>query len=272
MEKKSNFSTIPNWLVGKFTGAEYTLYFKMYNGWCLMQDADGWYYRSLSKLKEDLNITCKNNNKLLERIKKFEELGILTVKRGKQETNWYKFNEHFMFNNDEDATNIGSTPKGYKGSTPKGYKENEGVVPQKGTIYNTKENKNDNISRDNSTCTSNKDIHETITNIPETDILHETKPETIVHELESVEELTNENKNKTIPADINGYQFWENPTWYVIELTSRPYDDTYRYLIEFIHYGELSKVREALSQLDNQELAEQLNNEIDNCIQMLKSA
>lgn len=153
MEKKSNFSFIPNWLVGKFTGAEYTLYFKMYNGWQLMKDADNWYYRSLSKLKEDLNITCKNNNKLLERIKKFEELGILTVKRGKQETNWYKFNEHFMFNNDEDATNIGSTPKGYKGSTPKGYKENEGVVPKRGTIYNTKENKNDNIHDNTITCT-----------------------------------------------------------------------------------------------------------------------
>lgn len=115
---------------------------------------------------------------------------------------------------------------------------------------------------------SNKDINKTI--------LHD-KPETVLHELDTVDELSVEgnaklDKNKTIPADINGYQFWENPTWYVIELTSRPYDDTYRYLINFIHYGELRKVREALSQLDNQELAEQLNNEIDNCIQMLKSA
>lgn len=110
---------------------------------------------------------------------------------------------------------------------------------------------------------SNKDINKTI--------LHD-KPETVLHELESVEELTNENKNKTIPPDINGYQFWENPTWYVFELTSRPYDDTYKYLIDFMHYGELRNVREALSQMDNQELAEQLNNEIDNCIQMLKSA
>lgn len=142
---KHNFTIIPNWLVGKFSGAEYTLYFKMYNGWCLMKDADGWYYRSLSKLKGDLGITCKNDDKLLGRIKKFEELGILTVERSGKKTNRYKFNEDFMFNHEEDSVNEtttpegnkATTPKGYKTTTPEGYKKSENLLPQKGRIYNT---------------------------------------------------------------------------------------------------------------------------------------
>lgn len=297
MEKKNNFVQVPLWLADEFkTVKEFQAFIKMYNGWCLMKDADGWYYRSKSKLKEDfrMNPNC-SDTRVTQLTKRFEGLGILHIKSEGKKANWYKFDEEVLFNHIEEETSEQVVPNGKEQVVPK---DKEQVVPKQEDNdrnklylqYNTKENIHDKISRDNSTCTSNKDIHETITNIPETDILHDkvnndilheldNSNEVIVnlnmdykHELESVEELTNENKNKTIPPDINGYKFWDNPTWYVIELTSRPYDDTYRYLIDFIHYGELSKVREALSQLDDKSLAEQLNNEIDNCIQKLKSA
>lgn len=139
---KHNFTIIPNWLVDELSGAELKLYCKMYNGWCLMKDADGWYYRSLSKLKEDLGITCKNRDKLVDRVKKFEELGILAVERCDRKTNRYKFNEDFMFSHEEDTTNDASTPEGYMLVPQKGTslvpQRGTCLVPQKGTLYNTK--------------------------------------------------------------------------------------------------------------------------------------
>lgn len=236
MEKKSNFVQVPLWLLDELeTATEIRLFCKMYNGWCLMKDADGWYYRSLSKLKEDLGISCKQNNKLLERINKLEELGILIVERNGKKTNRYKFNEHFMFNHEEYTTNEGSTPKGYKVSTPKGYNESEGVVPQKGTIYNTKENIKENISSNNITCTGTED-------------------------------------NRTVPPDINGIQFWDNPLIYVMKLVSFPYDNYWCPLKDFIKQGYFKEVREAISQIEDKALREYLNEDIDNCIQRLKSA
>lgn len=171
---KHNFTIIPNWLVDELSGAELKLYCKMYNGWCLMKDADGWYYRSLSKLKEDLGITCKNRDKLVDRVKKFEELGILAVERCDRKTNRYKFNEDFMFSHEEDTTNDASTPEGYitnEGSTPEGYmlvpqkgtslvpQRGTCLVPQKGTLYNTKiKDKKENTVLYN-TCTKEKEIN-----------------------------------------------------------------------------------------------------------------
>ena len=101
---KNNFTIIPNWLVDELSGAELKLYCKMYNGWCLMKGPDGWYYRSLSKLKEDMGMSPNSNeHRLLERIKRFEELGILMVERCDRQTNRYKFNEDYMFNHEEDT-------------------------------------------------------------------------------------------------------------------------------------------------------------------------
>lgn len=115
---------------------------------------------------------------------------------------------------------------------------------------------------------SNKDINKTI--------LHD-KPETVLHELDTVDELSVDgnaklDKNKTIPPDINGYQFWKNPIWYVMELTSFKHDDSWCALNDFIKQGYYKDVVEAISQLDNQALADALNEDINNCIQRLKCA
>lgn len=271
MEKKSNFVQVPLWLADEFqTVKEFQAFIKMYNGWCLMKDADGWYYRSKSKLKEDfrMNPNC-SDTRVTQLTKRFEGLGILHIKSEGKKANWYKFDEEVLFNHIEEETSEQVVPKGKEQVVPK----QEGNDRNKLYLqYNTKENIHDKISRDNSTCTSNKDIHETITNIPETDILHDTKPETIVHELESVEELTNENKNKTIPPDINGYQFWKTPVWYVMELTSFKHDDSWCALKDFIKQGYYKDVVEAISQLDDKTLADALTEDIDNCIQRLKCA
>lgn len=237
MEKKSNFSIIPNWLVDEFkTAKEFQAYLKMYNGWCLMKDADGWYYRSISKLKEDfgMNPNC-SRTRVTQLIKRFEELGILHIKSNGKGTNWYKFDEVVLFNHIEENEEEGGeqdVPQGREQVVPH---QEEGVGNKLYPLYNTKENKKEII-------TSN--------NIPSTG---------------------NEN-NRTIPADIDGVQFWDNPLRYVMKLLSRPNDERCIHLIDFIHYGELSKVREALSQMDNKTLAEQLESDIDNCIQELRSA
>lgn len=115
---------------------------------------------------------------------------------------------------------------------------------------------------------SNKDINKTI--------LHD-KPETVLHELDTVDELSVEgnaklDKNKTIPPDINGYQFWKTPVWYVMELTSFKHDDSWCALKDFIKQGYYKDVVEAISQLDDKTLADALNEDIDNCIQRLQCA
>lgn len=102
---KRNFSIIPNWLVDEFqTVKEFKAFIKMYNGWGLMKDADGWYYRSKSKLKEDfgMNPTC-SDTRVTQLTRRFEELGILQIKSEGKKANWYKFNEDFMFNHEEDT-------------------------------------------------------------------------------------------------------------------------------------------------------------------------
>ena len=235
MEKKNNFVQVPLWLLSELSGKEIKLFCRMYNGWCLMKDADGWYYRSISKLKEDADIKSKCNNEVINAILHFEELGIVIVERNGKKTNKFKFNEHFMFNHEEYDTKDseeGCMQNTYKGCMQNTYKQIEGDVCKMHTIYNTKENIKEIITSNNITCTEN---------------------------------------NRTIPADIDGVQFWDNPLRYVMKLLSRPNDERCIHLIDFIHYGELSKVREALSQMDNKALAEQLESDIDNCIQELKS-
>ena len=234
MEKKSNFSIIPNWLVDEFkTAKEFQAYLKMYNGWCLMKDADGWYYRSISKLKEDfgMNPNC-SRTRVTQLIKRFEELGILHIKSNGKGTNWYKFDEVVLFNHIEENEEEGGeqdVPQGREQVVP--YQE-EGVGNKLFPLYNTKENKKDIITRDNITCTEN---------------------------------------NRTVPPDINGIQFWDNPLFYVMDLVSFPYDNYWCPLKDFIKQGYFKEVREAISQIEDKALREYLNEDIDNCIQRLKS-
>lgn len=235
MEKKSNFSIIPNWLVDEFkTAKEFQAYLKMYNGWCLMKDADGWYYRSISKLKEDfgMNPNC-SRTRVTQIIKRFEELGILHVKSNGKGTNWYKFDEVVLFNHIEENEEEGGeqdVPQGREQVVPH---QEEGVGNKLYPLYNTKENIKEIITSNNITCTEN---------------------------------------DRTVPPDINGIQFWDNPLIYVMDLVSFPYDNYWCPLKDFIKQGYFKEVREAISQIEDKALREYLNEDIDNCIQRLKSA
>ena len=238
MEKKSNFVQVPLWLLSELSGKEIKLFCRMYNGWCLMKDADGWYYRSISKLKEDADIKSKCNNEVINAILHFEELGIVIVDRNGKKTNKFKFDEHLMFNHEEYDTNDseeGCMQNTYKGCMQNTYKQVEGDVCKMHTIYNTKENIKENISSNNITCTGTED-------------------------------------NRTVPPDINGIQFWDNPLIYVMDLVSFPYDNYWCPLKDFIKQGYFKEVREAISQIEDKALREYLNEDIDNCIQRLKSA
>lgn len=235
MEKKSNFSIIPNWLVDEFkTAKEFQAYLKMYNGWCLMKDADGWYYRSISKLKEDfgMNPDC-SRTRVTQLIKRFEELGILHIKSNGKGTNWYRFDEVVLFNHIEENEEEGGeqdVPQGREQVVPH---QEEGVGNKLYPLYNTKENKKEIITSNNITCTED---------------------------------------NRTVPPDINGIQFWDNPLIYVMKLVSFPYDNYWCPLKDFIKQGYFKEVMKSISQLDNKELADGLKEDIDNCIQRLKSA
>lgn len=235
MEKKSNFSIIPNWLVDEFkTAKEFQAYLKMYNGWCLMKDADGWYYRSISKLKEDfgMNPNC-SRTRVTQLIKRFEELGILHIKSNGKGTNWYKFDEVVLFNHIEENEEEGGeqdVPQGREQVVPH---QEEGVGNKLYPLYNIKDNKKEIITSNNITCTEN---------------------------------------NRTVPPDINGIQFWDNPLIYVMELVSFPYDNYWCPLKDFIKQGYFKEVRESISQIEDKALRDFLNEDIDNCIQRLKSA
>lgn len=105
---------------------------------------------------------------------------------------------------------------------------------------------------------SNKDINKTI--------LHD-KPETVLHELDTVDELSVEGNAKLELKDYyNGfvkYSFWDNPELYVTLATM---DD------EFMKSININSIVEAISQLDDKTLADALNEDIDNCIQRLQCA
>lgn len=137
MEKKTSpFGQIPIWLSGELSGSETNLFLVMYNGWRMMKKIsdNNTYYRSFKKLKEDLGIKSKNNNKIIDAIKHFEELGILRVERNGKKTNRYEFNEFVLFNhNDVPETGIRDVPETGTSRTPND-------VPETGTIYKNKEN------------------------------------------------------------------------------------------------------------------------------------
>lgn len=236
MEKKTSaFAQIPMWLVDELTTVkELKAYLKMYNGWCLMKDADGWYYRSISKLKEDfgMNPDC-SRTRVTKIIKRFEELGILHNKSNGKGTNWYKFDEVVLFNHieeNEEESREQVVPQGREQVVPH---QEEGVGNKLYPLYNTKENKKEIITSNNITCTEN---------------------------------------DTTVPPDINGIQFWDNPLIYVMELVSFPYDNYWCPLKDFIKQGYFKEVREAISQIEDKALRDFLNEDIDNCIQRLKSA
>lgn len=181
MEKKSNFVQVPLWLLSELSGKEIKLFCRMYNGWCLMQDADGWYYRAISKLKEDADIKSKCNNEVINAVLHFEELGIVIVERNGKKTNKFKFNEHLMFNHEEYDTNDNDSEEGcmqntYKGCMQNTYKQVEGDVCKMHTIYNTKEN-----IKNNTPCTSTRDLK------VKNEIFHVNTP-CIVHGLEDKNE------------------------------------------------------------------------------------
>ena len=234
MEKKTSaFAQIPMWLVDELTGNEIKLFLIMYNGWRMMKNLSNGntYYRSYKKLKEDLGIKSKNNNKVIDAIRHFEELGILRVERNGKKTNHYEFNEFVLFHsNDVPETGTRDVPE-------TGTSKPIDDVPETGILYNSKEN----IKEYN---TGTRD------NIPSTG---------------------NEN-NRTVPPDINDIQFWDNPLIYVMELVSFPYDNYWCPLKDFIKQGYFKEVREAISQIEDKALREYLNEDIDNCIQRLKSA
>lgn len=230
MEKKTSaFVQIPIWLIGELTGNEIKLFLIMYNGWRMMKNLSNGntYYRSYKKLKEDLGIKSKNNNKVIDAIRHFEELGILRVERDGKKTNHYEFNEFVLFHsNDVPKTGTRDVPE-------TGTSKPIDDVPETGTIYNIKDNKKEIITSNNITCTEN---------------------------------------DRTIPPELNGIQFWDNPLIYVMELVSFPYDNYWCPLKDFIKQGYFKEVREAISQIEDKALREYLNEDIDNCIQRLKSA
>ena len=57
-----------------------------------------------------------------------------------------------------------------------------------------------------------------------------------------------------------------------MKLVSFPYDNYWCPLKDFIKQGYFKEVREAISQIEDKALREYLNEDIDNCIQRLKSA
>lgn len=139
--KKENFVQIPIWLLDELkTSTEIKLFGKMYNGWCLMQDTDGWYYRAYSKLKEDIQSEGKCNRAIINAIRHFEELGILIVERVGKKTNRFKFDEVVLFQHIEEVEDNDRCSLKDTSDVACRLQENEKRCSLKDTIYNTKEN------------------------------------------------------------------------------------------------------------------------------------
>lgn len=139
--KKENFVQIPIWLLDELkTSTEIKLFGKMYNGWCLMQDTDGWYYRAYSKLKEDIQSEGKCNRAIINAIRHFEELGILIVERVGKKTNRFKFDEVVLFKHIEEVEDNDRCSLKDTSDVACRLQENEKRCSLKDTIYNTKEN------------------------------------------------------------------------------------------------------------------------------------
>lgn len=139
--KKENFVQIPIWLLDELkTSTEIKLFGKMYNGWCLMQDADGWYYRAYSKLKEDIQSEGKCNRAIINAIRHFEELGILIVERVGKKTNRFKFDEVVLFQHIEEVEDNDRCSLKDTSDVACRLQENEKRCSLKDTIYNTEEN------------------------------------------------------------------------------------------------------------------------------------
>lgn len=139
--KKENFVQIPIWLLDELkTSTEIKLFGKMYNGWCLMQDTDGWYYRAYSKLKEDIQSEGKCNRAIINAIRHFEELGILIVERVGKKTNRFKFDETVLFQHIEEVEDNDRCSLKDTSDVACRLQENEKRCSLKDTIYNTKEN------------------------------------------------------------------------------------------------------------------------------------
>lgn len=139
--KKENFVQIPIWLLDELkTSTEIKLFGKMYNGWCLMQDTDGWYYRAYSKLKADIQSEGKCNRAIINAIRHFEELGILIVERVGKKTNRFKFDEVVLFQHIEEVEDNDRCSLKDTSDVACRLQENEKRCSLKDTIYNTKEN------------------------------------------------------------------------------------------------------------------------------------
>lgn len=140
--KKENFVQFPIWLLEELKSInEIKLFAKMYNGWQLMKDADGWYYRAISKLKTDAGINPKDSNsKITKILQRFEEMGILHIDRNGKKTNRFKFDEVVLFRHIEDNEEEGweqNAPIRWEQNAPK---QVEGDGSKTHPIYNTKEN------------------------------------------------------------------------------------------------------------------------------------
>lgn len=250
MEKKKNFVQIPIWLLDELTTVkEIKAFCKMYNGWCLLKDADGWYYRSKSKLKEDFGMNPKCSDTRVTNItKKFEELGILYIKSEGKKTNWFKFDEAVLFNHieDEDRNKLYLSTK--EQVVPKG---KEQVVPKQEVndrnklylLYNTRENNN----KENNMGPINEMVLGTEDNSNEPIIKLNTQVDLPIIEYCGLR-----------------YNFNKDPLGYMMVLGQtkyggrRPIDDWYK--------NDIDTLRYAISQVDNKDWREHFSRELSKMI------